>query len=405
MTYITRVATEYADSPSIDAFGRARVSELTTLFDLKQIQGNSDIFVDKEVNGTGTYSYSTSGACMNLITSASSDYVVHQTKERFNYQSGKSQLVLMTFDEFGTQGNVTKEFGYYNAAGTGSFDSNKDGITFKNDGSNYYLKVYKNGTETHSIVRSSWDDPMDGTGRSGFDVDFDKSQIAAFDFEWLGVGRIRYYLVINGLYVQIHEINNANNSVGTYMRSPNHSLRWEMRQTGAGSGSFNYICGTVSSEGSQNQIGKVIGYDLGNTSVSMANTARKYVMLAMRLKQTNLDAVVDLLDLSFLSTSNDDIIYNVYLNPTINSGTLTFADVDNSSIQVADGTGQYMTAESGLKMKAGHFHSGTAIITTVDSALRLGAFIDDTADIIVITAQSFTANANVSPAINWRELL
>ena len=41
------------------------------------------------------------------------------------------------------------------------------------------------------------------------------------DYEWLGVGRIRFGLAIGAGIIYVHEINYANSQSGVYMSSPN----------------------------------------------------------------------------------------------------------------------------------------------------------------------------------------
>lgn len=400
----------FADTMNFDAFQRFRVSELTTLMDLKQIQGEQVLFIDEELNGTATSTYSAAGSMTTLATVNAGDWIVHQTKQRFNYQSGKSHLVFMTLDNFESVAGVHKEIGYLNSDATSPYNTGKDGIAFCTDGTDYMLRIYKSGTIRESLSRSGgdWLDKLDGTGPSGLTVDFTKSNIIAVDFQWLGVGRVRVAMDIDGILVPFAVINNANKKDGVYMTSPNHSLRWELRQTGATPASFDYICGSVNTEGAINTLGKVLSEDNGTTNISVSNTGRKYVMFSGRLKQTNLDAIIDILDVSFLSISNDNLLYNVYINPTGMVGTLTHTDVVNSSIQIAKGdSSQYFVGEptTYTKIDSGYIKSNQTFDSTVENALRIGAKIDGTADEIVVTVQPLTTNANVLPTIKWRETI
>ena len=90
--------TIYADSNNVDAFGRLRVSEVTSSLDIKQLHDKEPLFIDELTNGTGSSSWEK--ASINMSTSASGDYVIRQTFQRGYYQNGKSQLILLTFDNF-----------------------------------------------------------------------------------------------------------------------------------------------------------------------------------------------------------------------------------------------------------------------------------------------------------------
>lgn len=77
-------------NPNLDAFGRLRVSEPTTLFDSKQLFDSQPLFFDEVTISGGSSSHSISGACTHMSVSANDDAVIRQSKMRFNYQPGKA---------------------------------------------------------------------------------------------------------------------------------------------------------------------------------------------------------------------------------------------------------------------------------------------------------------------------
>lgn len=102
MTLLRNVNIKASDSPSIDAFGRWRVSNPVTIFDSKQIYDTGLLFWDdQEVSGAGTSSvHSVDKAATTISVSATTaGKRVRQTFRRFNYEPGKSQQVLMTFSK------------------------------------------------------------------------------------------------------------------------------------------------------------------------------------------------------------------------------------------------------------------------------------------------------------------
>ena len=87
------------DGPNFDAFARSRVSNPITVFDSKQIFNNQALFWDdQETSGSGTSStYSKPNARTRIAVSADTAGVrTRQTFQRFNYQPGKSELVIVT---------------------------------------------------------------------------------------------------------------------------------------------------------------------------------------------------------------------------------------------------------------------------------------------------------------------
>jgi len=81
-----------------DAFARQRVSEPFTLWDSKLLGDNRALFWDDaETSGGGTGStYTANHSSVALDVSATTAGTrVRQTKQRFNYQPGKSQLIFV----------------------------------------------------------------------------------------------------------------------------------------------------------------------------------------------------------------------------------------------------------------------------------------------------------------------
>ena len=409
---------EEAKEPfSVDAFGRSRVSELTTLIDIKHLYDKQPLLVDEVLNGTATSVHSTSTSSVEMSTAASGDYAIRQTKQRLNYQNGKSQLILQTFSGLDHEANVTKRIGYFSSSSTAPYTASLDGIFLQSDGTNYSINVYREGTQVFSVNQSSWNlDTMDGNGASGINIDFSKSQILAYDFEWLGVGGIRFAFVVDNKFYYFHKTKNSNVNADVYMASPNQPLRWEIRQSGAGSGDLKTICSTVSSEGAINQVGRVLSSNTGTTALTASSSSNTYACIGIRLKAGNLDTVVSLLDYAILATTSDNYLFEIIYNPTV-AGTFTYSDVNDSSVQIATGatantvTGgtvifsSYGTGATGGGGGPGGQGAGSVAQSSIDNAIRLGAEIDGTRDEIVLTVTPLTNGLDVYTSINWRELI
>jgi len=281
----------FGDSSSVDAFGRLRISSPDTLFDSKQLYDSAPlIFDDQEVSGTGTGSSHNANTASTILstTNATAGKRVRQTFMRFNYQPGKSQLILCTgtLQLLGGGTGTTRAFGYFDD-NNGLFLQDKEGT----------IQFVKRGSMTGSPVdtevdQADWNlDKMDGTGASGITLDFTKSQILFIDFEWLGVGRVRMGFVVDGGIYYAHEFNHANNLAGVYMSTPNLPIRYELENDGnGGAAALEHICASIISEGGQQQTGVLRHADSGVTGNLSAGTA--YALLGGRLKSTHLDLAV-----------------------------------------------------------------------------------------------------------------
>jgi hypothetical protein len=393
------VRTQASDSASIDAFGRWRVSNPTTLFDSKQTGVGAQIFWDdQEVSGTGTNSvYSENGAKTTIsVSNATAGRRVRQTKQRFNYLPGKSQLILITFNLNNGSSGITKRVGYYDDD-NGLFLESLDGVY------SVGRRTFVTGSAVdNKVAKASWNiDVMDGTGVSGVTLDFTKTQILFIDFEWLGVGRVRMGFVVDGKIYYVHEFLNANNLADVYMSKPNLPVRYEIINDGTGAtDSIDCICCSVESEGGTNNFGITRMEDATITVTSVALRA----FIGIRLKSTELDQVILIETLSIIATTvNDSFRWELLLNPTV-AGTFNYTSYDtDSAVETAIGASANVIT-GGKRLLGGVGKDTSAANFPVDEAYRLGSLIDGTRDEIVLAVYNFT-NQTIAAVLNWRELL
>jgi len=115
-TYPRTQTVSLADGAVNDAFSRIRTSDPYTLFDSKQLHDTDPLFMANErISGSGgSATHSSAQASTTLAVSANTACTwVRQSKMRFNYQSGKSQFVAMTFTLGTASSGVTKRVGYF----------------------------------------------------------------------------------------------------------------------------------------------------------------------------------------------------------------------------------------------------------------------------------------------------
>ena len=386
----------------LDAFGRQRVSEPYTIFDSKQIVDKGDLFYS-EATGSGASSivYNSGDASTTLSASGSGSYSIRQTKMRFNYQPGKSQQVLATFvlgeNTSGTEARV----GYFNTETGTPYTGERDGIYFGRD-TGYYFAISKTGAE-NKVYQSNWNiDKFDGDGPSAAELDFTKSQIGAFDFEWLGVGSARCGFVYNGEFYYGHQFNHANNIDGVYMSSPNHSVRYEIFSDGPAT-EMKQICASIQSEGGLNPVGVSLGIST-NSGVAIASNTDE-VVLAVRLKESQLYTTVLSEFFSALSTSNANIEWFLCLNPTFSGDALSWQNVSNSALQQATSNGSNIISDRGTVLAAGYTSRESRGNTLpVNTILRLGAELDGTRDIFILGARGVGNAATIYGSLNFLEL-
>lgn len=400
----------FEDGPNLDAFGRLRVSNPTTIFDSKQLYDKAPLFWDEVTNGTGASAHSTANSATTISVAANADYVVRQTKMRFNYQPGKSQQIMMTFVLNAATTNVEKYLGYYNSSITSPYTASRDGIYLKQDGTTQYLCMAKSGSET-AVAQASWNiDAFDGNGPSGVTLDWTKAQIMLLDFEWLGVGRIRIGFVVDGVVLYAHEFLNANSVSSVYMQSPNHSIRYEIRSTG-GASSIVHICSSVASEGGKETNGTVLYTSTAGTHVDANTENTIYAVVGTALKSTHLDASVIMQSMAMqIQTDASYAEWILLLNPTV-AGTFTYTGITNSAIERALGASTN-TVTGGTQLAGGFLVSGgskggASTDIKIESALRHGSTIAGVTDKMVLCVRPVggSTNIDIEGGLIWRELL
>lgn len=410
---------------NLDAFGRLRVSEPHTLADYSHVYGEELELLTKTVGASSTTTSSgTEAAIILSVGTGATDYAVHQSRMYHHYMPGKSQYILESFNFREPRNNTYKAIGYFD---------DYNGVFVKQVGigtTARYDIVKRNNvggavTET-SIPQSEWNvDSLDGTGPSGINIFFERSQLLFIDYQWLGVGRIRVGFENGGTFHTAHEFTHTGDIEYVYWSLPSLPIRCEVGNFGSAVGiaSMAQMCATVMSEGGYIESGVEYSADNGATLVEGSNNAPddyKCVM-AIRLKNSYKGlpnrSVVRVTDLEILSDSasckfelwrvddsnasitggtwisaNDDSVVEYNTTPT--SVSLTGADKRASGFVSANNP-------SG-KQSSGN----VSIDPTGAKRSYLSQNIDSNnsnAYVVMVRNLTTNANTNVYATIQWRE--
>lgn len=389
----------------VDSFGRQRISNPEMIFNNKQIFDNQPLYWnDVEVSGSGTStSYSSNTASTTLSVSANTaGKRVRQTYMRFNYQPSKSQLIFMT-------GVIKKSGGGTGIVSRmGIFDDN-NGIFLQRNGNtvSFVVRSSTSGSpsDSNSATQANWNiDKMDGSGLSGINLDFSKSQILIIDFEWLGVGSVRVGFVVDGNVFYCHQFNHANLISGVYMSTPNLPIRYEIENSGSGAASsIECVCSAVISEGGKEDLATNLYISTGNTAITGTKNQNNAI-LGIRLKSAYAGCTIDIVNLAVLMASADIYEWSIVLNPSI-AGTFTYSDVTNSALQYAIGNGSTNIASGGTLLAGGYGNSKSEITgDQLKNLIKLGSSISGTMDTLVLCIYPLGANnVNCYAGINYRQ--
>lgn len=391
------------DSGVFDAFGRQRVSEPVTLFQSMLVDNNGSDFWDELETGTanGSTSAWTQNTASVLLTvnATTNTQRTRQTYERFPYQPGKSQEVMITFVPGSTINGISKEVGY---------GDESDGLFFQtiDEGVGFCRRTTVNGTTVDNFVaQADWNiDTLNGAGASGYTLEVTKTQILFIDFEWLGVGRVRMGFVIDGKIIYCHAFNNTNNLSDVYMRTPVLPIRYKISGDGsqASSSTLKCICSSVATEGGEQVVGRPRGSSSGTTNI--VPTANWTILKAVRIGDDGKSTRPRELHADILNTdTNASAEYALVLNPTVAGGSLTWADVPNSKMEHATGNAA-LYASAGTFLHHGYVSGRSSEDVAQDARISLGFTINGTSRVLALCARTISGSPDLYGAINWIEV-
>ena len=409
MSYFEKTQILAADSPSIDAFGKWRVSNPTTLFDSKQVVDSGSFYFDIKTVASATITWNSGSAQSTLkVTNSSGSRAIKQTKRIFVYQPGKSQQIICTGKFDGRVDGIKKSIG--------SFDDN-DGYFFQMSGSSFGVVLRKtiNGVRTDTFIsQSTWNlDKMNGTGPSANTLDTSKAQIYTMDYEWLGVGRVRYGVVQNGILIYVHEINNYNSLETVYIRNPNLPVRYEIsthKNTSTGS-LLTQICSTVISEGGFQNTGKrQVVTNINGASIGSSEYDAVLFIKYNTSTGKNAQIIPEQLDLLIKPGNSSPFAgrWDLLVNPTV-TNSVTYNNASGSLVtQVGIVSSGNVITNPGTTIATGYF-AGTAAnsvaaMITLDPYYGVGRKIDGTSDILAVGIKTLDNTYTVYPSLIVREL-
>jgi len=394
MSFIYNNAIKYSDSPNIDAFGRLRTSAVQNLVDIKHVYDKNPLQVNEVTAGTATSIFNQEFARVRMSTSANNDLVIRQSKTHPIYQPGKSQLFEASFSNFQLESNVIKRVGGFDSFSGSPYNSVFDGFFLESNGVTNVIsfQLWRSGTNIFSADTTVWDDSVfDPTN-----FNWSNTNLMMIDYQWLGVGRVRFGMNLSGQTIYFANYNCANNDPNVYMSSPNQPIRYEIRQLGVGSGYFDMLCSQVSTEGALNGLYSTVGIQ-HQTTTTLQNSDTKYPYIGYRLKQSYHSVTSQYDFLSVLNTSNDNYLLTIEFNPTI-STTPTWIGIPNSPFEYAlfTGTTTATITSDGHVMTSLIGEAGTSALTTLkvdDNQIRVGININGTLDEMWVNITPLGANA------------
>lgn len=414
----------------IDSFGKLRVTNPYTVLDIKfpgQTDGSGSFLSNQlqlcsKFTGTGgATGSSVSSNGYTVIQVIGSGTWTSQSRKYCVYQAGKSLLVNMSGIIMPTNGtNATPIAGCIGRIG---YFDDSNGLYFEYNDTGISVCLKSQGTVVSQIYSVNWNiDSMNGTGTSGINLNFAKSQLFVIDFEWLGVGRIRFGFFIFGRVYYCHEITNINQLTIPYMVSPNLPIRYQLVGASSTTSQITQICSTVISEGGYSPVGRPFVAP-GSQMYSLALAANTETgLIAIRGGGSNyyhqnilpstvnvvdssngnvglwrLRLFLDLTGISVSSWNSADLAYSVVQYAT-NSTTLSTSQITS------------FTAAKSIVVAQGYFY-GRGTISFADltgifsqDLLQITSDVDGNSSILLLTCTTNGNNSTVYYDIAWNEI-
>ena len=209
MSYAFNNTVSFEGTPQVDAFSRFRTSQLNSVLEIKHVYDKNPILIDEIINGNATSIWSSGHSDIEMQVHSNSDYVIRQTKARGVYSPGKGGLFEATFMNFHIQTNIIKRVGYFSSDSSAPYTGTLDGFFIESNGNTNTVsfQLWRSGEAIQNVDISQWRTDV----FNPLDIDWQKDQLFWADFQWLGVGRLRFGLVLPGHgFVQFGEVCSAN---------------------------------------------------------------------------------------------------------------------------------------------------------------------------------------------------
>ena len=397
---------------AVDAFNRLKVSQPFTMFDSQnryQISDKWDVFA--ATGGFTGYVLSESVRTLGVTLTAGSKCTA-ETKRVFPYQPGKSLLIINTFVWPTKITGLRRRVGYFGITGGATAGIPYNGIYLEQNGLTLSINLASGSLNTTITAnQSDWNgDKFDGTGASGRTLDTSKGNIFWMDVEWLGVGDVRTGFFVDGKPVVAHTFHNDNVYPTVYMTTAILPLRHEIENlTGlTGSHTTKQICSTVMSEAGYEGFSRRYNVTKsGATPFDLTTAGVQYPMVALRLPQNRLDAVIVPSNVSVVvepggNNKPQTVQYRILLNPTLTGGGWTAHY--NGNVEYNTGAS---AVTGGTDIIGGYVSSSGAFSLSDinDFNYQIGRTQTGVSDVFCLTMTPIEAGADVSCDLSWFEII
>ncbi len=400
---------KFADSPTIDAFGRVRVSNPINEFTSEFQYNLHPLFYDAVTASNGSIAHNPNMSAADLtVTTDDGSKAMMQTFEYFRYQPGKSLAIAQTFVMPTQQAGTKMQVGYFDDD-NGFFFEVKDAATVQ-----MVRRTKTSGSVVDDVVlQEDWNhDKLDGTGASGITMDFTKGQILRIDLQWLSLGRVRMCFDVHGQLVLAHEFLAANVLSVPITTTANLPVRWLIENTAAPASTKTMmaICTSVFNEGGdQSELGHPFGFANGVTTRTISTVP--IPILSIR-PATTLNSITNRVHLRIEEIeilTSKDVFFQIVYKPTSITNVSWQSPVSHSSIET-DVAGTAIAG--GVVISDGYISGGAAnsrgagrvpFISKLPIVLD-AAGTDQSRSVSIVLTRVGSQDATCAASLNWTEI-
>jgi len=385
------------------AFGETKVSEPYQLANLLFKYNIDPLAWGTDVVGSATVTHVAAKSAAQLyVSSADADNARLRTHDYYQYRFGLGLFVrLNVWHSDEGQTNQVREWGIF---------TENDGLLWKLDGTalKIVVRTSTSGSPVETVyTQANWsNDPMDGTGPSGLDLDITKNSTYEIQFQW-GAGIINFF--IDG--VLTHKIEGFNKNASPFMQTADLPISFSMKNNGASTAGYMYTCGSAAMIES--------GEDLPDYSfgayipsyVLVSPTERPILSIRPKLTFNGIENRMRVIPvLGKIANDGKRASYRVILDGTLGGGTNFNSVADDSGVEFDY---ESTTISGGLTMLAGLLPQAidsdeiklSMLFHDVSRALRREAFTSNV-NTLTITAKndgSSGGDVEMRASINWWE--
>ncbi len=383
------------------AFGDNTIVELTPIlqyaFEYNMVD-NTEMWELTETNG-GTVTTDVNALALLQTGTSASAVAIMKSKRHARYRAGLGSMLRFTA-RFTTPVAGTKQM-------IGMMDELGSSVTYKNgyavgfDGTDFKFFHFI-GDTLRSHTLEQWEDPMDGTGRSGFTIDYTKLNVFQIQLAYLGAGNVTVSVYIAELqqFVTMFRMKRSNKFTIPHVQNPNFHLITHVENT-----TDEDITLATSSMMYANE-GKTKFFELhqpqqsAGAETTSISTQNQILSIRNKLTYTGKSNFIDILleAITFSVDGTKNAIIKLLLNPTL-GGAASWSDINTTDSVVEVDTSQTTISDEGKVL----FRINTAKVEGGHLNLQDHEFIFSSGDELAITVES-TSNTDPSIGLLWKEL-